>query len=59
MYLTVAGKFCAISNYEGIPPPIGNQTPLTFEKGSIIDVYADDGDFFEVLNVMFYKFIFL
>jgi len=46
--LIVAGKFYAVSDYDGIPPPTGNRTPLTFEKDSVIDVYTDDGDFCEV-----------
>lgn len=46
--LIVAGKFCAVSNYDGVPPPVGNRMALTFEKGSVIDVIADDGDFYEV-----------
>ena len=46
--LIVAGKFCAVSNYDGVPPPIGSRTVLTFEKGSIIEVIKDEGDFYEV-----------
>jgi len=50
--LIVPGKYYAISDYNGTPPPIGNRTPLTFDKGSVIDVYSDDGDFFEVSSLM-------
>ena len=46
--MIVAGKFCAIANYSGVPPPIGNQAALYFEKGSIIDVTKEEGDFYEV-----------
>ena len=52
--LIVVGKYYAISNYDGIPPPIGNRTPLTFETGNAIEVYTDDGDFFEVGSVISY-----
>jgi len=48
--LIVAGKFHAVSNYDGVPPPIGSRTVLTFEKGSIIDVIKEEGDFYEVSN---------
>jgi guanine nucleotide exchange factor VAV len=44
---TLKGKVHAISNYAGIPPPIGNRPPLLFEKGDAIDLYNDDGDFWE------------
>lgn len=48
--MIVAGKFHAVSNYDGVPPPIGSRTVLTFEKGSIIDVIKEEGDFYEVSN---------
>jgi len=53
MALVVTAKYHAISNYSGTPPPIGNRAPLTFEKGDVIDVLNDDGDFFEVSSLLF------
>jgi len=53
--IIVAGnKMYATCNYDGIPPPPFNRTPLTFEKGSAIDVYPNDGDFCEVSSAMFH-----
>ena len=48
--MIVAGKFHAVYDYDGVPPPIGNRTVLTFEKGNVIDVIREDGDFYEVSN---------
>jgi len=49
--LFVAGKYRAVANYIGVPAPPGHRPVLTFEKGSVIDVYRDDGDFCEVSSV--------
>jgi guanine nucleotide exchange factor VAV len=41
------GRMYAISNYDGTPPPIGNRPPLLFEKNDVIEIYSEDGDFYE------------